>query len=168
MSNTTSVGFSRNDNNNRNQAKTQLEQIQSLSSLASVKTKVVAMPRQSKIMPNNIFINQGTPHSTTSMKFNSLQLPNLPLNQSIKRSYFINSDPPEVKEEKKKLYSEILARKVANPREIALPSLFIRPPTPFDAMYIDNEDRHLYTQIKETPRTMAGKIQKLIDTSYEE
>jgi hypothetical protein len=85
-------------------------------------------------MPNNIFINQGTPHSTTSMKFNSLQLPNLPLNQSIKRSYFINSDPPEVKEEKKKLYSEILARKVANPREIALPSLFIRPPTPFDAM----------------------------------
>jgi hypothetical protein len=57
---------------------------------------------------------------------------------------------------------------VANPREIALPSLFIRPPTPFDAKEIDNEDRHLYTQIKDTPRNMAGKIQKLIDTSYEE
>lgn len=84
-------------------------------------------------------------HSTTSMKLTNLQLPNLPLNQSIKRSYFVNSDPPEIKKEKNRVFTEILSRKVANPREIALPSLFIRPPTPFDAKDIDKEDRHLYT-----------------------
>jgi hypothetical protein len=83
--------------------------------------------------------HQETPsiHSVTS---NSLQLPNLPFNQSIK---------------------------VANPKEIALPTLCIRPTTPFDPLNIDNEDRHLYTKVQETPRTMAGKIKKIIDTSYE-
>ena len=98
----------------------------------------------------------------------SLQFPNLQFNASIKRSHFINSDPPEVKEEKKRAYNELLMKKVLNPREIGLPSVYIRPETPIDPAKIDKEDMHYYTQVKETPRTMAGKIKKLIDSSFEE
>jgi hypothetical protein len=93
-------------------------------------------------------------------------LPDLKMNASIKRGLFNQYESPEVKEQKRQKFHEIIDRRKVRPEELGLPSIMQRPETPYNPKAPDREDQKFFYQASNSPRNAAEKIKRLVDVDF--